>query len=130
MPIPFSITDRMMHAARLKNHSALAADLGITPQALSNYKRRGEMPPGLVMDFAEKHGLSVDWLVFGKKSEEVWGVSPLSGIVINLAVTREEQVYLEKALTVLRSPNAMLAEVFRHSLDALVEAQDRGALHV
>src|SRR3990167_2976422 len=67
MSIPFDVTDRMLEAARLKNHSALAADLGVTPQALSNYKRRGDFPAGLVIDFAAKHGLSIDWLVTGKK---------------------------------------------------------------
>ena len=129
MSIPFDVTDRMLEAARLKNHSALAADLGVTPQALSNYKRRGDFPAGLVIDFAAKHGLSIDWLVTGKKPGEILGQSPLSGILIDLAVTREEQVYIEKALTVLRNSNG-LGEVFRYSLDALVEGMAKEARHV
>lgn len=126
MPIPFGIADRMMHAARLKNHSALAADLGITPQALSNYKRRGDFPPGLVMGFAAKHGLSVDALLNGQTPGRAF--TTLASI-IDIDITPDEAVYIGKALKVLRSPDAMLAEVYRHSLDALVEAQDRGALH-
>lgn len=126
MPIPFEISDRMMHAARLKSHSALARDLGVTPQALSNYKKRGDFPPGLVVDFAEKHGLSVDALLNGQIPDRAF--ASLASI-IDIDITADELVYIGKALKVLRSADAMLGQVFRHSLDALVEAQDRGALH-
>ena len=58
--------ERMRWAGKLKNDSAVARVLGVTPQALSNYKKRGEMPTDLVLRFAEIHGLSVDWLISGK----------------------------------------------------------------
>jgi len=58
--------ERMRWAGKLKNDSAVARVLGVTPQALSNYKKRGEMPTDLVLRFAEIHSLSVDWLISGK----------------------------------------------------------------
>ncbi len=58
--------ERMRWAGKLKNDSAVARVLGVTPQALSNYKKRGEMPTDLVLRFADIHGLSVDWLISGK----------------------------------------------------------------
>lgn len=56
---------RMKAAAGLKNNSAVAASLGMTPQALSNYKKRGYVPSDLIVRFALKHNLSIDSLVFG-----------------------------------------------------------------
>ena len=59
------IIERMRWAGKLKNNSATARVLGITPQALSNCKKRGEMPANLVIKFALIYGLSVDWLLTG-----------------------------------------------------------------
>ena len=60
------IIDRMRWAGKLKNDSAVARALGVTPQALSNYKKRGEMPTDLVLKFAGIYSLSVDWLISGE----------------------------------------------------------------
>src|SRR4030065_344933 len=60
------IIERMRWAGKLKNDSAVARVLGVTPQALSNYKKRGEMPTDLVLRFANIYGLSVDWLISGE----------------------------------------------------------------
>jgi len=59
------VIDRMKWAGRLKNDSAVARALDITPQALSNYKKRGEMPSNLIIEFSERFGISIDWLVIG-----------------------------------------------------------------
>src|SRR3972149_7949930 len=59
------VIDRMKWAGRLKNDSAVARALDITPQALSNYKKRGEMPSNLIIEFSERFGISIDWLVTG-----------------------------------------------------------------
>ena len=112
MPIPFDITERMMDAANLKNLSALARDMGITPQALSNYKKRGAFPAGLVIGFAQKHDLSVDWLLTGK----VAGLSSVFGV--DKELDHDELKFLGKALKVLRAPGG-LGQVFRYSVDAL-----------
>lgn len=59
------IVERMKKAGNLKNESAVARRLGVTPQALSNYKKRDTMPSGLILKFADMTGVSIDWLVYG-----------------------------------------------------------------
>ena len=60
----FSIlVERMKRAAHTANDSALARLLGVTPQALSNYKKRGTMPYTLIFKFAQLTGTSLDALV-------------------------------------------------------------------
>lgn len=63
------ITERMREASSTKNDSGLAKVLDITPQALSNYKKRGQMPASLVIKLAEKYGCSLDWLFKGGEEE-------------------------------------------------------------
>ena len=68
------IIERMRWAGKLKNDSAVARTLGVTPQALSNYKKRGEMHTDLVLRFAGIYGLSVDWLITGQG--QMYNASP------------------------------------------------------
>lgn len=81
------IIERMKKAGSFKNDSVVARFLGVTPQALSNYKKREAMPYNLIFRFADKTGISLDWLVYGgddmdrknvKKIREV--VSPVKNI--------------------------------------------------
>ena len=59
------VIERMKLHGKLKNDSSVARVLGVTPQALCNYKQKGEMPSKLVMRFAQTYKISVDWLVSG-----------------------------------------------------------------
>src|SRR3972149_11387710 len=65
------IIGRMKEAGKLKNESAAARVLGVTPQALSNYKKRDRMPSHLVIRFASIYGLSVDWLLTGNAAYRI-----------------------------------------------------------
>lgn len=56
----------MLSGADLKNETAIAKALDITPQALSNFKSKGELPADRIVQFAMKFNLSVDWLLTGK----------------------------------------------------------------
>ncbi len=56
----------MMQASGLKTGSSLAEALGVSPQAISNYRKRGAMPASLIIRFSEKFEVSLDWLVKGK----------------------------------------------------------------
>ncbi len=60
------VIEKMRWAGKLKNDSAVARKLSVTPQALSNYKKRGEMPSNLVLKFSKMYGLSMDWLITGE----------------------------------------------------------------
>lgn len=132
MRIPFDeISARMMEKARLKNISALAADLGVTPQALSNYKKRGDFPVKLILGFADKHAVSVDWLVGNKPpllSADYQVPPPAGAVALGITgLTDDETAYVIKLLKILRAPDAMLGRVFRASIDALVENEFKEA---
>ncbi|MBI5826824.1 MAG: helix-turn-helix domain-containing protein [Deltaproteobacteria bacterium] len=60
------IIERMFKAGNMRNYSEIAKGLGISPQAISNYKRRGEISPGIILKFAKTFGVSVDWLLTGE----------------------------------------------------------------
>ena len=137
------IIEKMRWAGKLKNDSAVARVLGVTPQALSNYKKRGEMPTDLVLRFAKLFGLSVDWLihgvgdmyrpgaeatekgikdyVFAAESTTSYG----GGKTLDLTVLNpDEIIYVGKLLKVLRGENKSNAAAIKHTVDAFLENSD------
>ncbi len=132
------IIERMRWAGKLKNDSAVARTLGVTPQALSNYKKRGEMPTDLALRFANLYGLSVDWLITGEgemyrpgretvrtglyAAEEVapYGVEFRSADLSTLSP--DEIIYVGKLLKVLRNPNRTTSAAMKYSVDAFLRA--------
>ena len=135
MDTPYThIVKRMMDATGLKNESAVAKVLGVTPQALSNYKKRGKMPPNLVLKFAFMYGLSVDWLLTGKgtmrmeeKSGSVAAEEParysaeLRGTDIS-QMTPDELIYVGKLLKVLQKGSPSIVGAVKFSIDAFLKA--------
>jgi len=139
----------MRWAGKLKNDSAVARVLGVTPQALSNYKKRGEMPTDLVLKFANIYGLSVDWLITGEGEMYRGGgggmsgkgymiaaeeTSPyggkaeratLQGMIDSAALTPDEIIYVGKLLKILRGSNRSTAEAIKYSVDAFLKAAEQ-----
>ncbi|MBI5642320.1 MAG: helix-turn-helix domain-containing protein [Deltaproteobacteria bacterium] len=142
------IIERMRWAGKLKNDSAVARVLGVTPQALSNYKKRGEMPTDLVLRFANIYGLSVDWLItgegemykaagrsaeykssymiaaeetpaYGKDAKEYGRVPDVA------ALSADEIIYVGKLLKILRGPNKSTASAIKYSVDAFLKAAEQ-----
>lgn len=60
------VMKRMLEVSRLRRPSELARRLGISPQVISNFKRRGHFSPGFIVRFAETFHVSVDWLMWGE----------------------------------------------------------------
>lgn len=142
------LIERMRWAGKLKNDSAVARSLGVTPQALSNYKKRGEMPTDLVLKFAGIYGLSVDWLITGegemyknviKRPEgegksfvsaaeessvygkEGWGGGRTPAIG---SLSPDEIIYIGKLLKLLRGANKSTSLGVKHFVDALLKAAE------
>jgi transcriptional regulator with XRE-family HTH domain len=136
------IVERMKRAGGLKNDSAVARRLNVTPQALSNYKKKGRMPAGLMLKFAAIYGLSMDWLLTGSgkmrfenkdraetrdcaigmietaiegEDEDLLRVRGFS------ALAPDEMVYVGKLLVVLRAENKPAAAIARSTIDALLK---------
>lgn len=61
-----AVLARLMTAAGCKNDSDLARALGITPQSVNGARKRQEIPPAWIQSYAEKTGVSCDWLFFGR----------------------------------------------------------------
>jgi hypothetical protein len=53
------VVPRMMTAMGAKTQTELAEYLGVSPQSLSNFSKRGHIPVGLVVSFALKKGVPV-----------------------------------------------------------------------
>lgn len=140
------IIERMRWAGKLKNDSAVARTLGVTPQALSNYKKRGVMPTDLVLKFSNIYGLSVDWLLTGEgemrkhpsgemerrdylAAEEtaVYGREkegfPRRGPDF-ASLSPDELIYVGKLLKILRSPNNGNAASIKCTIDAFLKAAE------
>ncbi len=136
------IIERMRWAGKLKNDSAVARTLGVTPQALSNYKKRGEMPTDLVLRFANIYGLSVDWLISGDGEMYKAGRGDLAGKGYLYAaeeaapygrdlrppdfsaLSPDEIIYVGKLLKVLRSPNKSTSTAMKYSVDAFLRTAE------
>lgn len=68
--------DRLLQGAGLRRDSQLAELLGVSPQAVSQARRKGRIPDGWVLKVAAQFGLSTDWIFFGR--EPGTGVVPAS----------------------------------------------------
>ena len=61
-----AILDRLLSGAGLHRDAQLAALLGVSPQAVSQARRKRKIPEGWVVKVSQQCGLSMDWLMFGK----------------------------------------------------------------
>ncbi len=142
MSVSYSeVIERMKQAANLKNDSRVAHALGVTPQALSNYKKRGRLPSDLILRFAELFGVSVDWLLTGEgrmfrrpvqagppliaqEGMDIYErqVPELGGLSGLLDINPDELIYVGKLLKILRSADRPTASLIKWSLDAFLKA--------
>lgn len=71
--------DRLLQGAGLRRDSQLAELLGVSPQAVSQARRKGRIPDGWVLKVAAQFGLSTDWIFFGKEPRQGVSSAPASG---------------------------------------------------
>ena len=136
--------ERMRWAGKLKNDSAVARVLGVTPQALSNYKKRGELPTDLVVRFSNIYGLSIDWLISGDGEvhkpgyvppESEHGIPSLQeemasygrgtvapkSIVLS-DICPDHLIYVGKLLKIFQSKDKNASEAIKCSIDVFCKA--------
>lgn len=135
------IIERMRWSGKLKNDSAVARALSVTPQALSNYKKRGEMPTDLVLRFSNIYGLSVDWLLSGegdmyKPGARAGGLSAAEETALYgkeagkkgqdfAGLSPDELIYVGKLLKIIRGPNKSNAAAIKYTVDAFLKISDQ-----
>lgn len=131
------VIERMKWGGKLKNDSAVARVVDVTPQALSSCKKRGEIPSDLVLKFSEIFSLSLDWLLTGegamhkgKKAPAVHsGAGPGTdarggggaGRAFGFTVLNtEEMQYVNRLLNILRSEKKDDAAAIKGAIDAFL----------
>ena len=129
MKIVYSeVIERMRWVGKHKNNSSVARVLGITPQALSNYKKKDKMPVSIVLKYSKIYGLSLDWLITGegeifhaKPVEMVDVLEPAPGsIKMDLkSLTADEMVYTSKLLKIFRIAENPLLNSMKYILNSL-----------
>jgi hypothetical protein len=78
------IIARLKKITATSTDSGLSEQLGVSPQTLSSWKGRERMPYSVCIDLAERHGISLDWLLTGVGAMQRTGEydaspSPLEG---------------------------------------------------
>ncbi len=123
MGVNYSSTiERMRWAGKLKNDSAVARVLGITPQAISNYKKRGEMPSNLILKFSNIYGLSMDWLLTGEGAMLKNTTRSAEFQSCNIAeLTPDEIIYIGKLLKILRETDKKIIPILIVILDSFLK---------
>ena len=74
--------ERLLQGAGLRRDSQLAEILGVSPQAVSQARRKGKIPDGWVLKVAAQFGLSTDWIFFGRgegPAGRAQGAAPAEG---------------------------------------------------
>jgi hypothetical protein len=126
MGVPFRETlERMRQSGGLKNATAIARVVEVTPQALSNYKKRGLMPADLVLKFAKIHSISMDWLLTGEGEMPQIGTEcsreeqPIEAVGASdaLSLTPDEFIYTGKLLKLLRCSSLDSGQVIKNLIN-------------
>lgn len=60
-----SVLRRLKQVTATRSDSALAGVLGVSPQTLSSWKVRESIPYAFCIEAAERHAVSLDWLLLG-----------------------------------------------------------------
>jgi len=85
------IYQRLVDITHAKSDAALARDIGVSPQALSNFKNENRWPTTRLLDFCKKHGISREWLLLG------------TGFPLEKDVQRKEEVEIEAIVKHLKA---------------------------
>lgn len=62
----YDLLDRLKKHLDIKSDAGLARELGITPQALSSFKKQKKFPSDLIIKYCFNNKLSIDWLFTGE----------------------------------------------------------------
>lgn len=142
------IFERMLKTGDFRNSSEMAKAMGVTPQAISNYKKKGELAAGFILKFAEAYDVSVDWLLSGEgersRPRKGENASRLCKVAVVHDVSGErdrpggrsaeppggrdlatlypdEIIYVGKLLKILRAKDGFAADTLKSSIDALMD---------
>ena len=61
-----AVLARMKLVTQSTTDSGLSSALGVSPQTVSSWKGRDSIPYAICVELADKHGISLDWLLVGE----------------------------------------------------------------
>lgn len=61
-----AVLARMKLVTQSATDSGLSSALGVSPQTVSSWKGRDSIPYAICVELANKHGISLDWLLVGE----------------------------------------------------------------
>jgi Bacteriophage CI repressor helix-turn-helix domain. len=70
------LLSRMQQATNTSNDSSLAQALELSPQSVSDARRKNKVPPAWAINIAKKYQVSLDWLFFGIGTMEIMEAEP------------------------------------------------------
>jgi len=74
-----AILERLILASNAKTDAALAQAIGVSPQSVSEGRRKNKIPPAWAIVIAEKYQVSLDWLLLGRQAEQGQQPAPEQG---------------------------------------------------
>lgn len=119
MKVDFDIIiKKMLLKGNLKNTSELARVLEVTPQTISNAKKRGSFPAKHILRFSVLYGVSIDWLL-DSQIEPACPVCRTGRGSFSLDFTEDE--YIQKLLILMRGGGPDIGRAVRIAIDALAD---------
>lgn len=76
---PNAIIDRLLQGAGLNKDRQLAQELGVSPQAISQARRKGKIPDRWILQLASRYQLSPEWIFNGQGQAK--GAASLPGSI-------------------------------------------------
>lgn len=65
------VIERLFEVYSVKNMKELSIAITGKPTAVANWKSRDAIPSEILFEVAEKKGVSLDWLAYGKQAKEL-----------------------------------------------------------
>lgn len=113
-----TIIKKMLLKGKLKNTSELARVLGVTPQTISNAKKRGSFPAKHILRFSTIYDVSIDWLIDQQIEPACPACRTGNG---HFTLDFMEDEYILKLLKLLRVGGPEIGGAVRIMIDSLAE---------
>jgi len=93
-----SIIERVAKLIDSRSDVEIANALGVSRQVLSGWKKRGTVPYEKLCAFAEKHDVSLDYLLLGKKNEAIQGDNAIDTETLSKTIELIQKIKLSKKI--------------------------------
>jgi hypothetical protein len=111
----FSVISKIKKYKKLRYDAEVARELRMQRSNLSDYKARGEVPIKQLKTFAEREGISLDWLLDSSERQSE------PDLAYQTDISRPQLVVEDKSMPFLRDP---LLQKYSAQISALLDVMD------